>query len=874
MSSSLIPNDGNLNRYVNEWLESQSVAYKAIRPRVCVGEQGYQQIDAAAFNARRGLCLINVWWHPTIPVREAESNRLFRDFDGHRVLTPDPAQGLIRFASTLETMSQLPGLASGDFQKIILLPYVSTDSDFLLAKQLWAQFPVHVVAPQLKQCLPTTDDFTKQELAERFFAWLNRDIQEYLRSTKTTELLEEIRQQAREWLSSKSRTKYAAKQLEARYLQIRKDPLQVAVIGTFSSGKTSFLNAVTKPRLFPVKDIPTTATRVTINYAPKFKAEVTYHDRAHIDALVADLEKLRKYQTTDPLGFSQTQLNPDDPCIGKTDEISDWEQLSNLIIDNNRAPYIKDILVGIPIDALKGITLIDLPGTDSHIPWHKEVTRQAVREMDVVIYLFPATKPFSEKDKELMDMISINKSFGGSGQVLFVLNKIDSVNKRERPSVFARIEGELEQHYSIFRPTLISACYILSTIPCLESADESEKIYWNKLRTKIRKSLDLPQLTTPEEHDRYSGLYETGDFLERSMIEKEVWKTLSWLTAVKQELTSAVQDLESESKMLGRTLEEITAILETISNERKQLKNRYKIESDGYKEIARRKIEGALVYGDLQTQWQRVIDRHHHGDSISTKETLRDVTRNWLTERYSVVKEILETLQSELMKTQQDLYKSLANKATQRARKQFPNTQQEIVIDGVQGLDELVRAIEIAEEETNKHIQVVGMAELFLESPKIRLKDIFDKANDVLHAKDKQSVVEIMDKMGNFFGAVWNRITDWWKNSRLNPSKPTQAQKTARERSELENSFDHAQAEKIVVPLRNNAEFALREICRKSSELFSESLEKSESMIREALDTKKQSPDHIAKRQKEIEDQILCGGQAIIKMCDHAIEGF
>lgn len=50
--------------------------------------------------------------------------------------------------------------------------------------------------------------------------------------------------------------------------------LRLAVIGEFSSGKSTFINGLLRAPVLPVAVLPTTATAVTIEYGPAFLVRV------------------------------------------------------------------------------------------------------------------------------------------------------------------------------------------------------------------------------------------------------------------------------------------------------------------------------------------------------------------------------------------------------------------------------------------------------------------------------------------------------------------------------------------------------------------------------------------------------------------------
>lgn len=189
--------------------------------------------------------------------------------------------------------------------------------------------------------------------------------------------------------------------------------LNLSVIGEFSSGKSSFINALLGEDMLVSSVLQgTTVVNTLIEYSPKMVIEVTFVD-----------------------GKDNFKLFPD--------KISDLrEKLSYITTDNSSyARRIDMVKVGFPAELLKsGIRIIDTPGTNSLQSWHEEVTRRALRTIsDVSVVLTDATHPLPETllafmDENIADLYA---------QCALVVTCIDLVPKKEHEGVLSYIKKKM-----------------------------------------------------------------------------------------------------------------------------------------------------------------------------------------------------------------------------------------------------------------------------------------------------------------------------------------------------------------------------------------------------------------------------------------------
>lgn len=77
--------------------------------------------------------------------------------------------------------------------------------------------------------------------------------------------------------------------------------------------------------------------------------------------------------------------------------------------------------IGIPIEILKSIAIVDTPGTNTIIKHHQEITQKFVPNSDLVLFVFPAKNPHTQSAWDLLDYVSDE----WKKNVIFILQQAD-----------------------------------------------------------------------------------------------------------------------------------------------------------------------------------------------------------------------------------------------------------------------------------------------------------------------------------------------------------------------------------------------------------------------------------------------------------------
>ena len=139
------------------------------------------------------------------------------------------------------------------------------------------------------------------------------------------------------------------KNLLDKYLKRAKYPMEVAVVGQFSSGKSTFLNALLSKDVLPTGITPVTSKVNFLNYADEYKLKITFDSGAK--------------------------------------EFHDIEHLAKFTDQREATSDIKYLTIYAPVPMLKEISFVDTPGLNSQSKFDTNTTNTVLRDVDGIIWL-------------------------------------------------------------------------------------------------------------------------------------------------------------------------------------------------------------------------------------------------------------------------------------------------------------------------------------------------------------------------------------------------------------------------------------------------------------------------------------------------------
>lgn len=170
-------------------------------------------------------------------------------------------------------------------------------------------------------------------------------------------------------------------------------PISVMVMGSFSTGKSTFINALAGKEIAAVRATPTTAVITEIKYGEEEKITVHLNDGTIEQYSAGDFERL-------------TAVNEND----RENEV------------HSKIDFVERCL---PLDILKKINIIDSPGLNDIDNTHSTVTEKFVNEADVVVWMFSSVQPGTKKEIDAL------KALPSRLRPIAIVNKMDLLNDEE-----------------------------------------------------------------------------------------------------------------------------------------------------------------------------------------------------------------------------------------------------------------------------------------------------------------------------------------------------------------------------------------------------------------------------------------------------------
>jgi uncharacterized tellurite resistance protein B-like protein/GTPase SAR1 family protein len=151
---------------------------------------------------------------------------------------------------------------------------------------------------------------------------------------------------------------------------------RVAVVGEFSQGKSTLLNAMLGEEIQPVRAIPCSGAISILKYGLEKRVTCRYKDGRTATIPIAQYQELVSISETAALN-------------GLSDELEKSE-IAEVIFEHP----------GLEI-CRQGVEVIDSPGLNEH-PDRTRITHQLIAQADAVIFLANAARPLTQGEKELL----------------------------------------------------------------------------------------------------------------------------------------------------------------------------------------------------------------------------------------------------------------------------------------------------------------------------------------------------------------------------------------------------------------------------------------------------------------------------------------
>lgn len=320
--------------------------------------------------------------------------------------------------------------------------------------------------------------------------------------------------------------------LQAVRAQQTKQDLNVAVLGRFKAGKSSFLNDLVGEPLLPVGVLPVTAVVTEICYGDQERAEIRF-------------------------------LNGETKSVPISEVASYVSESENP--ENTKA--VESVRVFLPALArYRGIRLVDTPGLESIFEHNTEASLSWTPNVDLAVVAIGVDPPLTQQDIALIERL-----YQYTPNISVLLTKVDTLNETERLQVEQFVRSRLQEKFGIG-----IAVFPYSIKPGYESLRrrfEEEQILRSLASAHVQHGAILVRKLS-------TLLRSTEDYLQLS--EKAAERTVAEREQIKEQVLGSREFLADQKLQLqllakhaaGKTRSAIDAYLQ--QNARRQLEDRLK----------------------------------------------------------------------------------------------------------------------------------------------------------------------------------------------------------------------------------------------------------------------------------------------------------
>jgi small GTP-binding protein len=206
--------------------------------------------------------------------------------------------------------------------------------------------------------------------------------------------------------------------LQDLFARLAEDRFNLVVVGRFSRGKTSLMNAILGTDRLPTGIAPLTSVITTVTYGSREQVVLKYENRI-LDKEIP-IESLPQYITQ--------QGNPGNVQRIKTAEIQ------------------------LPTEMLRrGFYFVDTPGLGSVIVENTLTTEAFLPEADAFLLVTSYESPLSEEEMQFFKAASSSRK-----RIFVVINKHDTVSRDDREGVGAFVREQLQSIFGRSAPLIFS----------------------------------------------------------------------------------------------------------------------------------------------------------------------------------------------------------------------------------------------------------------------------------------------------------------------------------------------------------------------------------------------------------------------------------
>lgn len=193
-------------------------------------------------------------------------------------------------------------------------------------------------------------------------------------------------------------------------IQAIKDKLEsqrfrVAVIGDFSQGKSTLLNALLGEEIQPVRAIPCSGTLSVLKYGDHKRVVCRYRDGREQEIAVEDYQK-------------KAAISRDAALNNRSEELLN-SSIAEIVFEHPNLSLCRN-----------GVEIVDSPGLNEH-PDRTRVTEELLKETDVILFMTNAIKLLTQGERDIITRIKERAGDRPLENLFLVVNFMDNLDSNE-----------------------------------------------------------------------------------------------------------------------------------------------------------------------------------------------------------------------------------------------------------------------------------------------------------------------------------------------------------------------------------------------------------------------------------------------------------
>lgn len=394
------------------------------------------------------------------------------------------------------------------------------------------------------------------------------------------------------------------KNIQVQKKNLEENKFSIVVVGEFSAGKSTLLNAMMGRRMLPSFTQETTATVNFLrgkNEAPNNEPGIVYYnDGTHKVLPDTELKTIEKFVST------------------RGEDVANKVNHLDIYLDSK---FLKD-----------GATLIDSPGLNGIAKGHKEITENQIKRSNASIFVLNGGQPGSETD-----FIALRNLRENINKIFIVLNKIDMIKEDEEETVDSVIDGVKKNYKKEFpEVTEEPVIYPVSARRALKEREEAKGNVEDAEKMDEFESALFEFMSSDKKYVEQlrSPIKQVDNFLSASIQElnenKEVLEAKTDSDEIHQKIVKLTEEIEVDRSTNRDVQREIANKLNIVF---KDVTNTLRVDVEKYIESSLQRLED---YEDTEA-----LEEYVSGFESSFTRKLRSVTENSKEELQSSIEDIV-----------------------------------------------------------------------------------------------------------------------------------------------------------------------------------------------------------------------------------------